>query len=96
MQEFDSLECLAAWARTAPPGTVRTVYVIDVQHPGAFVRADGAGFLKGVIIKSPMGHAVVAFATPQAAEQQRAMLGGTLLTWTQLVADSARTPAGSP
>ena len=36
--KFDSIECLAGWARAAKPGTVRALYVLDAQHPGTFVR----------------------------------------------------------
>jgi copper chaperone NosL len=86
---FDSIECLTEWARTAPPSTVRAMYVIDVQHPGALVRTDSAGFLTDVLIRGPMGRGTVAFATPAAAEQQRAMLGGRAATWSELLAESS-------
>lgn len=84
--KFDSIECLAAWTRTAPAGTVRALYVIDLQHPGTLVNVDSAAFLKGVLIKTPMGRSVVAFASARAAEEQRAMLGGEVTTWASLVA----------
>jgi copper chaperone NosL len=84
--KFDSVECLAAWVRAAQPGTVRSVFVIDLQHPGTFVRADAAGFLEGAMIASPMGRALVAFATPGAAEAQRAVLGGRVRTWAEVLA----------
>lgn len=86
--QFDAIECLAGWIRKAPQGTVRDVYVIDVQHPGTFVRADSAGFLTGVLINGPMGKGTLAFTGLQAAEQQRAMLGGRLVTWADIVADT--------
>lgn len=86
---FDSIECLAAWARAAKPGTVRALYVIDLQHPGAFVRVEQAGFLKGGVLRSPMGRSVVAFASPKAAEEQRTMLGGRALAWADVLADTA-------
>ena len=86
---FDAIECLAAYARTAPPGTVRAMYVIDVQHPGTFVRADSAAFLRGALIGSPMGRGIVGLASPAAAESQRAMLGGTVATWAEVLADTA-------
>ncbi|HKS06156.1 MAG TPA: nitrous oxide reductase accessory protein NosL [Gemmatimonadaceae bacterium] len=86
--KFDSVECLANWVRTAPAGTVRDVYVIDLQHPGTFVRADSAGFLTGVLINGPMGKGIVGFANAQSAEQQRAMVGGRISTWNEIVADT--------
>jgi copper chaperone NosL len=89
VHKFDSIECLAGWARTAPAGSVRTLYVIDAQHPGTFVVADSAGFLKGGFMNSPMGRSLVGFASPKLAEEQRAMLGGTVLTWAEVLADAA-------
>ena len=86
--KFDSIECLAGWVRTAPAGSVRDVYVIDLQHPGTFVRADSAGFLTGVLINGPMGQGIVGFATAQAAEQQRAMVGGRVSSWAAILADT--------
>jgi copper chaperone NosL len=87
---FDSVECLASWARTAPPGTARAIYVIDLQHPGTFVPADSAGFLRGALVGSPMGQNIVAFASRSRAEEQRAMLGGTVAGWQDLLADTTR------
>jgi len=86
IEKFDSIECLTAWVRAAQPGTVRSVFVIDLQHPGTFVRAEEAGFLEGAMLASPMGRALVAFATPAAAETQRAMLGGRVRTWAEVLA----------
>jgi copper chaperone NosL len=81
---FDSVECLAAWSRSGDLAAGARYYVIDLQHPGTFVRADSAGFLRGVMIGSPMGGAIVGFVSLAAAEQQRAMLGGEVVTWEQL------------
>jgi copper chaperone NosL len=92
--KFDSIECLAGWARTARLETIRGLYVIDVQHPGTFVPAEKAGFLKGGFLSSPMGKSVVAFASPKAAEEQRAMLGGRVLAWVDVLADTAKSAPG--
>lgn len=94
VRKFDSVECLADWVRATPADGRRALYVIDLQHPGTFVPAGTAGFLKGALIKSPMGQAVVSFADTARAEQQRSMLGGRVLTWAQLLADTAA--AGTP
>ena len=93
VKKFDSAECLVNWARATPADAQGALYVIDLQHPGTFVPAASAGFLKGALIKSPMGQAVVSFADTTKAEQQRAMLGGRVLTWTQLLADTVTTAA---
>jgi copper chaperone NosL len=81
---FDSVECLAAWSRAGDQAATARYYVIDLQHPGTFVRADSAGFLRGAMLGSPMGGAVLGFVSLAAAEQQRAMLGGEVVSWEQL------------
>ena len=94
VRKFDSVECLVDWARATPSDGRGALFVIDLQHPGTFVPASAAGFLKGALIKSPMGQSVVSFADTARAEQQRAMLGGRVMTWAQLLADTAA--AGTP
>lgn len=89
VHKFDSIECLAGWARTAPAGSVQALYVIDTQHPGTFVPVDSAGFIKDGFMKSPMGRSIVGFASRRFAEEQRTMLGGTVLTWADVLADAA-------
>lgn len=89
---FDSIECLVSWARTAPAGTVKSIHVIDLQHPGTFVPAETAGFLRGALINSPMAGGIAAFGSQDAAEQQRAMLGGTVARWSDLLADTKADP----
>ena len=95
LYEFDSIECLAGWARTAQPGTAKGLFVIDLQHPGTFVPVEQAGFLKGAVLNSPMGKSLVAFTSPKAAEEERAMLGGRVLVWADVLADSVIAAAGT-
>ena len=92
---FDSIECLVSFVRAAQPGALGRVYVIDLQHPGTFVDAGSASFLSGVLISGPMGKATVAFATATDAEAQRAMLGGTMTTWAELLETPASVKAGT-
>ncbi len=94
VKKFDSAECLAAWARSTPAGQRGDVFVIDLQHPGTFVPAATAGFLKDAMLKSPMGGSMLGFADTARAEQQRTVLGGRVMTWAQLLADSGT--AGMP
>jgi len=90
VKKFDSTECLVGWARATPTGSRGAMYVIDAQHPGTFVNAERAGYLKDAFLKSPMGQAVVSFADTTIAEQQRAVLGGRVMTWAQLLADTVQ------
>ena len=89
VKKFDSAECLVGWARSTPARDRGVLYVIDAQHPGTFVKAESAGFLTGAFLKSPMGKALVSFADTARAEAQRTMLGGRVMTWAQLLADTA-------
>ena len=53
-----------------------------------------AGFLQGTTMQGPMGGSMVGFASPARAEEQRAMLGGRVMTWTELLADTASAGMG--
>ncbi len=87
--KFDAPECMLSWARATPAEQRGDLYVIDLQHPGSFVPVTTAGFLQGTSMQGPMGGSVVGFANPTRAEEQRAMLGGRLTTWGDLLADTA-------
>jgi len=89
VKKFDSVECLLGWARATPPDQRGALYVIDLQHPGKFVAAETAGFIKDGLIQGPMGGSLLGFESLAKAEEQRAVLGGKVLTWTQVLADSA-------
>lgn len=86
---FDSVECLVSWVRVAPAGTVARTYVLDVQHPGTFIAAESASYLRGVGLSSPMGRAIVALASAQAADAQKSILRGTRVSWQELLTDTA-------
>lgn len=90
VKKFDSVECLLGWVRATPEGQRGAIYVIDLQHPGAFAAVENAGFIKGGLIQGPMGGSLLGFQSIAKAEEQRAVLGGTVMTWTQVLADSTR------
>ena len=92
--KFDAPECLLSWARATPADQRGDLYVIDLQHPGTFVRVETAGFLHGTSMQGPMGGSIVGFASPAKAEEQRTMLGGRLVTWPELLADTASAGMG--
>jgi copper chaperone NosL len=87
VQVFDSVECLAGYVRGAPAGVVASVWVTDFEHPGTFVRATDAGFLVESDLRVPMGSAV-AFASAPEARAAQSRLGGRVVSWEQLLADS--------
>jgi copper chaperone NosL len=92
--KFDAPECMLSWARATPAEQRGDLYIIDLQHPGAFVAVTTAGFLQGVSMQGPMGGSIVGFASPAKAEEQRTMLGGRVVTWAELLADTASAGMG--
>lgn len=88
VRKFDSVECMAQYYLTAEAqGAVRSVWVTDFRRPGTFVPAERAKFVRAKgEISSPMGVGLFAFApdVDVAAEAQR--LGGTAMTWSEVVA----------
>lgn len=85
---FDSVECLAGYARNAEPGSIRTLWVTDAELPGQFVEAERAGYLLDASLRGPMGRAV-AFANLDAARDAQARYGGTVADWSRVLADSS-------
>ncbi|MBM4194811.1 MAG: hypothetical protein FJ202_10595 [Gemmatimonadetes bacterium] len=97
IETFDSVECLVSWRRTADTTAIAGTYVMDLEHPGTLVNAETAGFLRGATVASPMGGAMVAFATPAAAATKQSALGGTLATWDDLQREpTTQSGVGSP
>ena len=88
VKKFDSVECLLGWARATSAVARGTIYVIDLQHPGTFVAVEHAGFIKDGLIQGPMGGSLLGFESVAKAEQQRAVLGGKVMTWAEVLADS--------
>lgn len=91
VKKFDSIECMLSWARATPEKERGELYVIDTQHPGSFVTAWHAGFLKGAMMHSPMGGSILGFLNEAKAEEQRAMLGGTVTSWGAMLTDTVGT-----
>ena len=85
---FDSIDCLAGYARGAEPGSVASLWVTDAEQPGTFVAVERAGFLTGSALRGPMGEAV-AFASPTAARAAQARHGGVIADWATVLADSS-------
>ncbi|MBW7934486.1 MAG: nitrous oxide reductase accessory protein NosL [Gemmatimonadaceae bacterium] len=92
--KFDAPECMLSWARATPVEQQGDLYIIDLQHPGSFVPVKTAGILEGTSMQGPMGGSIVGFASPTRAEEQRTMLGGRVVTWAQLLADTANAGMG--
>jgi copper chaperone NosL len=83
---FDAVDCLAGYVRGNPAERIKSVWVAAADG-GTFVRAEDAGFLLDGTLRGPMGR-VVAFASPAAATTATATYGGTVVSWTAILADS--------
>ena len=90
---FDSVECLAGYARGADPATLDALWVTDAEQSGKFVKVDDAGFLIESELRGPMGR-TVAFASPEAARAAQSTFGGTVASWRDVLADTASGHAG--
>ncbi len=85
---FDSIDCLAGYARGAEPDAIASLWVTDAEAPGTWVAAEAAGYLRGSALRGPMG-ATVAFATVEAARAAQARYGGAVADWATVRADTA-------
>lgn len=90
---FDSIECLAGYARGVDRETLQGLWVTDADQPGTWVAVEDAGFLRESSLRGPMGQ-TVAFASPEAARTAQASYGGTLTTWREILADTATAAHG--
>jgi copper chaperone NosL len=84
---FDDAGCLAAFAVNGPvgPERVQSAWVTDFRQPGTLIPATDAVFLRTDSVRTPMASNLL--AVPRAAgDSLQAVLGGTLLDWSQVLA----------
>ncbi|MCC7054956.1 MAG: nitrous oxide reductase accessory protein NosL [Gemmatimonadaceae bacterium] len=98
VQVFDAIECLAGYVSASDSATVREVWVSDFEHPGTWLPAATARFVRGATIGSPMGRSLLALAPSVPADVAVQRYGGQASDWAAIVrasttGDSA-TPAG--
>lgn len=92
---FDSIECLAQYVAAIPAGEAPgAVYVPDFAQPGRLVPVEGARFVRGTRVGSPMGQGVVAFDAA-GDSVARVALGGEAVTWAQLAGADSDAARGS-
>lgn len=94
---FDGAECLVAYLAAHPDeaAAARGTYVVPADVPGTLVPAEGAFFLRGGRVQSPMGAGLAAYSTDAARREAQTRLGGTTMTWAEvrraLASDTAHT-----
>ncbi len=90
---FDDAGCLATFTAggSVEPAQVHSAWVTDFRLPGTLIPAQDAIFLRTDSIRTPMSSNLL--AVPRSAgDSLQAALGGTLLDWSQILAE-ARDPA---
>ncbi|MEO7083166.1 MAG: nitrous oxide reductase family maturation protein NosD [Gemmatimonadaceae bacterium] len=87
VHKFDSIECMASYylqARAA--GDVRSVWVSDFQHPGTFIPAESAQYLRGTTsAHSPMGKGLAAIAPSANLARAAQDLAGQPTPWSEVL-----------
>jgi copper chaperone NosL len=78
---FDSVECLAAWVSAGAPARLHSLWVQDFGDAERWLRAEDAAFVRGGEVRSPMGGAITAYASAEAAREHAAAFGGEVLAW---------------
>ena len=79
---FDSIECLADRVNAAPAGSTRRAWVADFQHPGTFIAADSARFVRLAAASSPMGAGIAAVSMTARIDLPT---DGAPMTWAELL-----------
>ncbi|HEX9109308.1 MAG TPA: hypothetical protein VF832_18830, partial [Longimicrobiales bacterium] len=80
---FDSPECLAEYVQAHKGEAEGSLWVTELDRPGALVSAERAAFVRTPAISSPMGLGVAALDARRPAPQG---LTGPRLSWAQVVA----------
>ena len=96
---FDAIECPASFYLDAEArDDVGGVWVADFES-GRLITADSAVFLQGGSLRSPMGRSLVAFAPGSDAQALVRQYGGSVLSWSDLLARARQerlTPGAEP
>ena len=87
VHKFDSAECLASYVVASGDTAVASLWVNDFRHPGSFVDATRARFVRAPGgVSTPMGEAIFAFAPEADGAAEARTLGGTAMTWPEVLA----------
>ncbi len=82
---FDDVGCLAGWIReTGAP--VAAAWVASYAEPREWLAADEAVYLHTDTVRTPMTSGLVALRAGREADSVRAVLGGRLLAWPDVLA----------
>ena len=92
---FDDVGCLTAWmAENSEP--VATAWVESFTAPHGWIRADSAVYLRSDTLRTPMASGLAALRPGAEADSIRSLLGGSLLTWSEILRAPHHHPAAGP
>ncbi len=85
---FDDIGCLAAFVSTGavPAEDVKAILVHSYVASDSVLEATGALYLRSDELRSPMASNLAAVRPGQEADSVRAVMGGTLLDWSEVLA----------
>lgn len=91
---FDDIGCLAAFLAegTVPPERQGQAWVDDFLHPGQWIRAEDAAYLRSDSLHTPMGSGLIALRADGPVDSLRTLLSGTRLDWAAVRATSGHGP----
>ena len=84
---FDDPACLVAFltAGRVAPGEIDSLWANDHAHPSEHIKGSDAVFIVSDRIRAPMNGRTAAFASRQDALAFQSLVGGQLLTWTDVL-----------
>lgn len=81
---FDDIGCLLEWKKASLVTRTGASFV-ENYNSEEWIPADSAFFVQSDKIPTPMNYGIAAFATRSEAETFEREVGGTMLTWNELV-----------
>lgn len=87
--KFDAIECLTGFildGTLVPQNEIHSLWVIDITHPGDFIKAETAHYFHSENIKSPMGMNISAINTAKDLGTMKFNFTGKELTWDEVIA----------
>lgn len=95
---FDDVGCLAGYyvEGRIEASRVHSLWVNDFAHPEALLDATTAVFLHTDSLRTPMASGLAALRPGTEADSVRAVLGGRLLSWEEVLVEARAAPGHHP
>ena len=83
---FDDVGCLAMGTIAADSARIHSLWVSDYLEPDSMVAVERMVFLRTDSVRTPMSYGIVAVRPGQAADSLARALGGTRMSWNDVLA----------